>query len=263
VRPDGQERKGDPPGRPNMITNTKEADTLGITLAGLVKAGRIAQALAAVDPILSSKVPFRLLDRIGTRIGDGPLPETNAFLETIARGKAMGAWPLIGSAQAAQLGRDLEGALMRCRAFIILADVWYAADTLAERVPGEALVTDFNRALAVLKGWRSDPDRWVRKSAGVAVHLWTKRSRGEARHLPKVKKLLAFLAPLFTEEDLDAVKGIGWALKTLGRSYPDAVAPWLVRRVGRARTCRALMLRKATTYLSAADRNNVYRAAYK
>jgi 3-methyladenine DNA glycosylase AlkD len=246
-----------------MITNTKEADTLGIQIADLVKAAQIAQASTALGPILSSKIPFRLLDRIGARIGEGPLPETNAFLETIARRKAMGAWPLIGSALAAQFGRDLEGALMRCRAFIILADVWYAADTLAERVPGEALVTDFSRALAVLKAWRSDPDRWVRKSTGVAIHLWTKRSNGEKRHLPKVKRLLAFLAPLFAEEDLDAVKGIGWALKTLGRYYPEATAPWLVRQVGRAHSVRTLMLRKATIYLAAADRNNVYRAAYK
>ena len=32
------------------------------------------------------------------------------------------------------------------------------------------------------------------------------------------------------EEDADAVKGIGWALKTLGRRYPGAVAPWLVQQ---------------------------------
>ncbi|MGB7539683.1 MAG: DNA alkylation repair protein [Anaerolineales bacterium] len=245
------------------MMNTKDADALGIELAGLVKAGRFAQTSAALAPVLSSKTPFRLLDRIGARIGEGPLQETNAFLETIARKKAMGAWPLIGSALAAQFGKDPDGALMRCRAFIIQADVWYAADTLAERVAGEALVADFNRALAILKDWRSDPDRWVRKSAGVAIHLWTKRSRGEKRHLPKVNRLLAFLAPVFSEEDLDAVKGIGWALKTLGRYYPDTVAPWLVRQAGRARSVRPLMLRKATTYLSPAQRNKVYMAAYR
>ena len=263
MRPDGQEHKRNTPGRPNMITTTKEADTLGIEIANLVKAGRLAQASAALDPILSSKIPFRLLDRIGAHIGGGPKRETNAFLDTLARGKAMGAWPLIGSALAAHLGRDLAGALERCREFIILGGVWYAADTLAERVPGAALVTKFTPALAVLKSWRTDPDRWVRKSCGVAVHLWAKRARGEKRHLPKVIRLLKFLAPMFSEEDMDAVKGIGWALKTLGRHYPDAVAPWLVRQVGRTRSVRPLMLRKATTYLSTADRNNVYRAAYK
>ena len=246
-----------------MIANTKEADVFGIKLAALVKDGWSAQAVAALDPILSGKVPFRLLDRIGAKVGEGPLRKTNASLEEIARGKTMGAWPLIGSALAAQLETDFEGALARCRKFILFADVWYAADTLAERVPGAALVMDFNRALTVLKPWRTDPDRWVRKSCGVAVHLWTKRAHGDPRHLPKVRTLLAFLAPMFCEDDLNAVKGIGWALKTLGRYYPDALAPWLVRQVGRAHSVRALMLRKAATYLSPKDRNNVFMAIYK
>jgi hypothetical protein len=246
-----------------MITNTKEADTFGEELAALVHDGLSVQALAALEPILSGKVPFRLLDRIGFKVGAGPLQQTNAFLDALASGRAMGAWPLIGSALAAQLECGPEGALRRCRSYIILAGVWYAADTLAERVPGAALVADWRRALAILKRWRTDPDRWVRKSCGVAVHLWTKRAHGDPRQLPKVKTLLAFLAPMFCEDDLNAVKGIGWALKTLGRYYPDALAPWLVRQAGRARSVRPLMLRKATTFLSPRDRNNVYMAAYR
>ncbi len=246
-----------------MITNTKEADSLGIELAGLVESGRSAQARAALVPILSSRIPFRLLDRIGAKIGESPARGTCAFLEDLVRGKAMGAWPLIGSALAAQLEKDSKGALGHCREFIIQGDVWYAADTLAERVPGAALVSDFGRTLALLKPWQTDPNRWVRKSCGVAVHLWTKRAHGEERYLPKVDRMLGFLAPMFTEEDMDAVKGIGWALKTLGRYYPGAVAPWLVRQAGRARSVRPLMLRKATTDLPPTERNNVYMAAYR
>jgi 3-methyladenine DNA glycosylase AlkD len=243
--------------------NSSSADDLGRRAAALVEMGRSAQAGDLLTPILSRRTSFRLLDRIGAQIGKGPLPETNGFLAKLADGKAMGAWPLIGSALAAQRAQDFEGALERCRGFIIIGDVWYAADTLAERVPGQALVTDFNRALAILKTWRSDPERWVRKSAGVAIHFWTKRSRGEDRHLPKVRRLLALLAPVFTEQDLDAAKGIGWALKTLGRHYPDVMEPWLVRQVNRAPEYRALTLRKATTYLTAAARNRVYLAAHR
>jgi hypothetical protein len=245
------------------ISTARQADACGSQIAGWLTAGQAAQASTALGRVLSGKTAFRLLDRIGSKIGAGPLEETGAFLKTVARGQAMGAWPLIGSALAAQLDRDLEGALERCRGFIRIGDVWYAADTLAERVPGAALVANFGRALAVLKPWRTDPDRWVRKSCGVAVHLWAKRSRGEDRHLPKVKRLLAFLAPAFPEEDLDAVKGIGWALKTLGRLYPETVAAWLVQRAGRADFVRPLMLRKATKYLSAAQRNGVYLAAIR
>jgi 3-methyladenine DNA glycosylase AlkD len=241
--------------------NANDADELGAAISLMIANGRSAEGQAMLAPNLVQRVPFRLLDRIGARIGNGPLPETNDFLDKVAREKALGAWPLIGSALAAQLGRDLQGALQLCRAFIVSADVWYAADTLAERVSGAALVADFNRALAVLADWRKDSNRWVRKSAAVAIHLWTKRSRGESRHLPKVRRLLVFLAPMFFEQDLDAAKGIGWALKTLGRYYPDAVTPWLVRQAARKREHRAVILRKATTYLPAAARKRVTRAA--
>jgi hypothetical protein len=53
---------------------------------------------------------------------------------------------------------------------------------------------------------------------------------------------------MFEEWEMDAVKGVGWGLKTLGRHYPDLVADWLAQQVGRRH--RALMLRKALTYLS-------------
>jgi hypothetical protein len=243
--------------------DSRKADALAERIAEHLRNGRRMQAAAALQPILASKTPFRLLDRIGARIGALPPRRTSAFLGHIGRGKAVGAWPLIGSALAAQLERDLPGSLRRCRAFIIRGDVWYAADTLAERVPGAGLAADLPRTLAVLKGWRTDPNRWVRKSCGVAVHLWAKRTRGDPRRLPEVKKLLAFLAPMFCEEDLDAAKGIGWGLKTLGRLYPQAVAPWLVRQVGRARSFRPLVLRKAAAYLPSGDRNNAYRTVYR
>jgi hypothetical protein len=59
------------------------------------------------------------------------------------------------------------------------------------------------------------------------------------------------LEPLFEEWDMDAVKGVGWGLKTLGKQYPDLVADWLAQQVvPNRRRHRALMLRKALTYLS-------------
>ena len=56
---------------------------------------------------------------------------------------------------------------------------------------------------------------------------------------------------MFGEWDVDAVKGVGWGLKTLGKHYPDLVADWLADQVvQRRRRHRTLMLRKALTYLS-------------
>jgi hypothetical protein len=68
---------------------------------------------------------------------------------------------------------------------------------------------------------------------------------------------------MFSEWDLDSVKGVGWGLKTLGRYYPDLVAAWLVEQLAHGqRRHRALMLRKALTYLSAEQRARATRATY-
>jgi hypothetical protein len=146
--------------------NAQDADKSGSKISLMIAGGRSAEAYTLLVPYLAQRLPFRLLDRIGIRIGTGPLPEANDFLERLAGEKTMGGWPLIGSALAAQLECELHGALERCRGFIISSDVWYAADTLAERVPGAALVADFNRALGVLAAWRADPNRCGKPAGG-------------------------------------------------------------------------------------------------
>ena len=89
----------------------------------------------------------------------------------------------------------------------------------------------------------------------MAAHFWAKRSRGAVELTPRAEALLDFLAPMFGEREMDAVKGIGWGLKTLGKYYPDLVTEWLVEQVlTRQRPHRALMLRKAMTYLPEAQR---------
>jgi hypothetical protein len=184
----------------------------------------------------------------------------DAFLERIAADKTEGGWVVIASALEGRLGHDLAGALARCREYIIAADVWYAADTLGEGVAGQALVSCFQPALDGLASWRQDANPWVRRAVGTAVHFWAKRSRGGADHVPRAKALLAFLEPMFEEWDVTAVKGVGWGLKTLGRYYPDLTADWLAQQVlPDQRRHRALMLRKALTYLSDEQRAHVTR----
>jgi 3-methyladenine DNA glycosylase AlkD len=230
---------------------TKEARELGKRTAAWVQAGQPGKAYALLAPVLAERTPFRLLDRIGEAVGAGPLDATNAFLERVAADRTEGGWVVIGSALGGQLDRDSAGAFARCREYIIAADVWYAADILGERVPGPALVADFQPSLDLFAPWREDANRWVRRTVGVAVHFWAKRSRGAAEHIAQAEALLAFLEPMFEEWEMDAVKGIGWGLKTLGRHYPDLVADWVAQQVvHRQRRHRALMLRKALTYLS-------------
>jgi len=227
---------------------------LGERLSSLIRAGQIHSAYALLAPVLAERTPFTTLDRIGKALGSSPLEEMSPFLEHIAVEKTMGGWAVIGSALGTQLSRDPAGAFDCCRSFILLAGVWYGTDILGERVPGPALVTDFQPSLALLAPWREDANRWVRRVVGVAVHFWAKRSRGKKELLPQGEVLLTFLEPMFEEREVDAIKGVGWGLKTLGKYYPDRVADWLAEQIGnRHRKPRAMMVRKATTYLSGAQ----------
>jgi hypothetical protein len=243
--------------------NTKEARALGRRIAARVQAGDTEQAYALLAPVLARRTPFPKLGLIGEAIGAGPLetacPEwnrrANTFLDRIAAERSEGGWVVIGKALAQQLDRDLAGAFERSRAYMISGDVWYCTDILAERVPGPALVTEFQPALDLLTPWRQDQCAWVRRAVGVSVHFWAKRSRGAQQLGPHAEALLSLLTPLFEEWEMDAVKGVGWGLKTLGRHYPDLVADWLAEEiVPRERRHRALMLRKALTYLSDGQR---------
>jgi hypothetical protein len=230
--------------------NAKQADALGAELASSLQQRDLDQACAVLNPVLAERTPFRFLDRIGQAVGASSLREANPFLERIATKRTEGGWVVIGSALRAQRDRDLEGALARCRTWIAAAGTWYASDILGERVPGPALVDSFERALDLLAPWRHDPNRWVRRAVGVAIHFWAKRSRGAPELAVHAGTLLEFLDPMFEEWEMDAAKGIGWGLKTLGRYYPDLVASWLEEQVfQRQRRHRALTLRKAITYL--------------
>lgn len=209
------------------------------------------KAYGLLAPVLGERTPFRLLDRIGRSAGGGSASNVDALLDRIAAARTEGGWVVIASVLGSILDRDLDGAFARCRTYVIDADVWYGADILGERVPGPALLTHYDASLVLLGPWRQDHNRWVRRTVGVAVHFWAKRSRGAPELRTEAETLLAFLEPMFEEWEMDAAKGVGWGLKTLGRHYPDLVADWLLEQVVRCqRRHRALMLRKATTYLT-------------
>ncbi len=237
-----------------------EARLVGTQVSGHLSRGDLAAAYGLLGPVLARRTPFRLLGEIGAALGspavDRDWEKLGAFLDQVAFHATEGGWVVIGAALGQRLGCDLEGALHRSRTYVRAGGVWYAADILSERVPGPALVNRFQPALEALRPWRDDPDRWVRRAVGVAVHFWAKWSQGSETLASRASALLSFLAPMFTEWEPDAVKGVGWGLKTLGRHYPELVTQWLAEEiVPQTRRHRALMLRKALTYLSAEQRS--------
>jgi len=238
--------------------NSREADALGRRLASMLVPGDVTGAYSTLRPILGQGTPFRLLDRIGHAAGVGPWPGTVAFLDRVAADGLEGGWVIIGAFLRGQYpGRPVD-VISVCRRYVIAADTWYGADILGERVPGPALVEDFATALDLLASWRADANRWVRRSVGVAVHFWAKRSRGDAALEGQAQGLLDFLIPMFEERHMDALKGVGWAVKTLGRYYPGQVAQWLLAQIGRPH--RRLLLRKAVTYLPEQEQRRILEA---
>lgn len=225
-------------------------------MAMFVENKQFDKAHNLLNPVLCERTPFKLLDIIGENLGEASLEQVNSFLEQIAESKTEGGWVVIASALKKQLNTDRIGALNRCKTYIIAADVWYATDIFGERVVGSSLLTDFQSTLEFLEPWREDNNRWIRRTIGVAVHLCAKRFHGVEKYVPQIKALLVFLEPMFEEWEIDAVKGIGWGLKTLGRYYPDLAAGWLAQQVvHKKRRYRTLMLRKALTYLSEEHRS--------
>lgn len=233
---------------------TQAARDLGEKIAALVSNNQIASAYVLLAPILAECTPFPVLESIGKPVGVCSCVKVKPFLDRIAAAKTEGGWVVIAKVLSEQLDCDYEAAFEYSKNLIIAADVWYAADIFGERVPGVALVNNFSEALNLLSPWRQDANRWVRRSLGVAIHFWTKRSLGNPEKHSAVEQLLTFIEPLFEEQDQDAIKGLGWGLKTIGKYYPELLTEWMARQLKQQRHPRALMLRKALTYFSGQQR---------
>ena len=239
----------------NRMTR-QEARGLAEKCLELLAAGKEGMALEALDPLLSAKTPFPILDLVGKVLGESGKQEPQkllAFFDRLVETKAMGAFVIVGQGLIAINDVDLKLSFARAREYIIRGDAWYMADIIGERPLGYGLLAHFDGAVGLLEGFAGDVNPWVRRSVGVAVHFFAKRVRDDPT---RIERLLALLAPLIEERDTSALKGIGWGLKTIGRYYPDLLVPFLRRELATKRP-RKLLLRKATTYLDEARKEEL------
>ena len=212
----------------------------------------VPAALVVLNDILCERTPFRLLDLVGAALDTADANAVDELLRAIGKQRSEGGWVVIASALRERLPRNLAGTLEASRGYIAQAAVWYGCDILGERVPGPALVAQFQASLEILSGWRGDPDAWVRRALGVAGHFWAKRSRGLPGSEAQAQALLDFFSPMLEEKDYDAAKGVGWALKTCGRYYPEVCMAWLEEQLLRqGRRPAAIVKRKALKFLPA------------
>jgi 3-methyladenine DNA glycosylase AlkD len=233
-----------------LLQSAAQARAYGAQVRQTLENDGVPAALDALNDILCERTPFRLLDFVGAALDAAGAKAVDELLQAIAGQRSEGGWVVIASALRERQPRDLLGALEASRGYIAQSAVWYGCDILGERVPGPALVAQFQPTLEILSAWRGDPDAWVRRALGVAGHFWAKRSRGLPGSEAQARTLLDFFNPMLEEKDYDAAKGVGWALKTCGRYYPEVCMAWLEEQLlQQGRKPAAVVKRKALKFL--------------
>jgi 3-methyladenine DNA glycosylase AlkD len=233
-----------------LLKSAAQTRAYGAQIRQTLENDGIPAALDALNDILRERTPFRLLDLVGAELDGADAHTVDDLLRAVAGQRTEGGWVVIAAALRERLPRDLAGVLEDSRGYIAQAAIWYGCDILGERVPGPALVAQFQPSLEILSAWRGDPDAWVRRALGVAGHFWVKRSRGLPGSAAQARQLLDFYSPMLEEKDHDAAKGVGWALKTCGRYFPEVTQPWLEEQLLTAgRHPAAVVKRKALKFL--------------
>lgn len=227
----------------------RDADSVASEAEAIIRKGDPEKACNILDPLALGRTKFPILDRMGMRLGQASLEEV-ALLDgldrMISRG-SVGYYVIVGSALAQRLGSNMTTCLEKTAKYIVIGENWAKCDSIAERVWGQALVCNFPQAYKYLARIRDHENRWIRRAVGVAVHYFAKR---RPTAMAELRKLLVLLAPELGEREYDAIKGVGWGFKTIGKYQPQLLTKFLENHVKRVHPTR-LMLKKATTYLPA------------
>ena len=238
-----------------MTLSMRDAETIASKAETLIREGDLEETCLVLDQLAFGRTKFPILDRVGARLGQASL-QTASLLDAldrmISRG-SVGYYVVVGSALAPLLESDMMTCLRKTAEYIVIGNDWAKCDSIAERVWGRALVCNFPQAYDYLARMRDHDSRWIRRAVGVAVHYFTKR---RPTAMAELRKLLVLLAPDLGEREYDAIKGIGWGFKTIGKYQPKLLSRFLESHVKRAHPTK-LMLRKATTYLPARTRRQL------
>ncbi|HDM22594.1 MAG: DNA alkylation repair protein [Methanomicrobia archaeon] len=227
---------------------TGEIRDLGKEVSDMISDDEINRAIEILSPILNTKVSFSKLDLLGKEIGARGYTQAQKFFrafDEIIDYDAMGGFVIVSQALIYFLGDKFEEVMEKNREYIIKGDKWYVCDIFGERSLGHALVNYFDKTLPYLKKFLEDNNKWIKRSVGVSIHFFSKRVLNDTE---KTRKLLELLEPHIEEKQRDAVKGIGWGLKTIGKYHPEILFEFLKKQLHKKKLSK-LMLRKALTYL--------------
>jgi hypothetical protein len=214
-----------------------------------IEAEKYSEALEKLTPILDKKVKFYKLDKLGLELGRNNLKEKEKFfrfLDYVIDYDAMGGYVIASKSMITFLDDDLDTVMKKSREYILKGNVWHVCDNISERSIGQGLVDHFEETLPWLDKFLSSGEPWLQRSTGVAIHFYIKRVRDDPE---RADKLLGLIEPYLEVKSNDAVKGLGWGLKTMGRYYPDVQIPFLRKIRKSGKVVSGIIWRKALTYL--------------
>lgn len=210
-----------------------------------------------LKPLLDRKCPFPKLDLLGRQLGRAGKSQPEKFFKAfnkIINYNAMGSFVVVGQALIHFLEDNFDKVMKKSREYIIKGNIWYVTDIIGERSIGQALVDYFDKSLPWLEEFLNDGNKWVKRSAGTAIHFFSKRVPNEPQ---KTKKLLKLIEHCIEEKNKDAAKGIGWGLKTIGKHHPQLLVDFLKKQLKNNKKISKIIIRKALTYLEEDKKRSV------
>jgi 3-methyladenine DNA glycosylase AlkD len=144
------------------------------------------------------------------------------ILDAIMQLHETGSSVIAGKMLQLRLTHGIEAAINSACQYIILDNVWYGCDTLAERVMGYALLIQPDTTLPILKRLSKENNKWLVRSIGVAAHYATKK--GLTKSAADEMFLLLFSLSHLTE--FHTKTGVGWGAKTIAKFHPEIIAKY-------------------------------------
>lgn len=200
---------------------------------------------------------------MGEEIGGTLVDEPQKFIELsdqIVEYDAMGGYVIVGRGLTYFLENRFDKVMEKSKEYIIMGDEWYVCDIIGERSIGHGLVHYFDKTLPWLEEFLQDTNNWIKRSAGTAIHFFSKRVLDKP---DKTKKLLNLVGKHIEEKQEDAVKGIGWGLKTIGKYHPELLVEFLKKQLDSGKDISGLMMRKAQKYLEENRKAEIEKIAEK
>lgn len=176
-----------------MELSIRKIEELSSSITEKIEEGELNQALLILQPVLDSRVKFYKLDRLGLELGEGNLDRKEdyfKFLDLVVDYDAMGGYVIASKSLIPFLEDHLDDVLVKSREYIMRGDVWHVCDNMSERSVGQALVDYFEETLPWMERFLSSDERWLMRSAGVAVHFFTKRVREDPDGIGRLLDLI-------------------------------------------------------------------------